>query len=70
MDCHPHPPAYSLEPPSPFDTLRARCAAWREVVEACIRRRIMMIFIDSLWKSNVLEIENVEACADIVEFAR
>jgi hypothetical protein len=69
MDCHLHPPAYSLEPPSPLDALLVRSTAWREVAEACIRRRIMMIFIDSLWKSNVFEIENLEACADIVEFA-
>ena len=69
-DCDPHPPAYSLEPQSPRDTLLARCAAWREAVKACIKRRIVMIFIDGLWKSNVFEIENIEACADIVEFAQ
>ena len=33
-DCDPHPPAYSLEPQSPRDTLLARCAAWREAVKA------------------------------------
>ncbi|KIM86727.1 hypothetical protein PILCRDRAFT_314087 [Piloderma croceum F 1598] len=70
MDCHPHPPVYSLEPRSPLDVLLARCAAWRETGKACVRRRIMMIFIDSLWKSNAFEIENAEACTDIVEFAR
>jgi hypothetical protein len=69
-DCHPHPPPYSAEPPAPQDSIPARCAGWRRAESKYIKRRMMTIIIDSQWRSNIYEIEDIEACADIVEFTR
>jgi len=69
-NCDPHPPAYSLEPPTADDLLVARCAAWRTASGLCIKRRMYMLLTGNLWKSSVDEIENVEACTDIAEFTR
>jgi hypothetical protein len=69
-NCSPHPPAYALEPPTAYDLLVARCVTWRTVDSLCIKRRLYMILTGNLWKSNVHEIEDIEACTDLVELTR
>ena len=69
-DCHPHPPPYSVEPPSIKDSIPARQAGWRRANRRCVKRRIMAVIIDSQWRSNVYEIEDIEVCTDIVEFTQ
>ena len=69
-DCDPHPPAYAVEPPTTYDLLVARRCAWRTVNSLCIRRRLYMILTGNLWKFNVHKIEDIEACADLVELTR
>jgi hypothetical protein len=69
-DCQPYPPVYTVEPQNPSAILRARCTAWREAARSSIKRRISIIYASSLWKSNVYEIEDIEACTDMVEFTQ
>jgi hypothetical protein len=69
-DCQPYPPVYTAEPQSPDDIFRARCTAWRKTTRSCVKRRLSIIYANSLWKSNVYEMEDIEACVDMVEFTR
>lgn len=69
-DCAPIPPPYSEQRPPVDEELSRRCIAWRQASRSCIKRRISTIYIGCLWRSNVHEIENFEACMDLVEFVR
>jgi hypothetical protein len=69
-DCRPLPPAYSVLPLTPEEPLADRCIAWRRTPRSCVKRRVSMIVVGCLWKSNAHAIEDREACADIVEFTR
>ena len=69
-DCQPYPPAYTMESQGPDDIFQARCTAWRKTPRSCVKRRLSIIYANSLWKSNVYEVEDIEACIDMVEFTR
>lgn len=69
-DCNPLPPAYTLLPCTPDEPLADRGAAWRQTPQPCVKRRLSMILVGCLWKSNAHAIEDMEACADMVEFTR
>ena len=69
-NCSPHPPPYALEPSTADDLLVARCVTWRTVNSLCIKRRLYMILTGNLWTYNVHEIEDIEACTDLVELTR
>jgi hypothetical protein len=69
-DCNPHPPAYTTEPRTPDDALLGRSTAWRAATSLCVKRRMITILTGDHWKSNAYEIEDIEACVDIVEFTR
>jgi hypothetical protein len=69
-NCDPRPPAYTLEPPTTYDLIVVRCVAWRTASSLCIKRRMYVLLTADLWKSNVDEIEYIEACNDVVEFTR
>jgi hypothetical protein len=69
-NCNPHPPAYTLEPPTAYDLLMARCTAWRTANTLCIGRRMYMLLTGNQWKSNAYEFEDIDACTDSVEFTR
>lgn len=57
----------SKRPDSP---LQNRCGAWRLAPGSCALRRLVVIFTDSLWASNIDIVTGLEACMDIVEFTR
>ena len=69
-ECYPIPPAYTDVPPSLHETSLSRSNAWRRAPRSCVKRRIAMILLGCLWKSNARSIEDVEACGDILEFIR
>jgi hypothetical protein len=70
VDCYPHPPAYTVEPHTPYGLLVARRNAWRTATSLCVKRRMIAVLTGDLWKSNVYEFEDIEACADILECTR
>lgn len=65
-DCRSHPMEYNSSD-SPMDD---RCAAWRRTDRSCVKRRLVVIYRGSLWKSNIDTTADIEACVDIVEFTR
>ena len=69
-DCCPVPPSYSQKPRSIGSGLVERCVAWRRADRTCVKRRVTSIYIGCLWRKNVYEIEDLEACGDLVEFVR
>lgn len=69
-DCRPTPPTYSREARDFRYGLSERCLAWRRVARTCAKRRVSSIYIGSLWRRNVYEVEDLEACGDLVELAR
>lgn len=68
-DCDPQPPGYFEDTPENTTTMK-RCATWRCVDVSYVRRRMAVIYKGSLWKANRHEIENNQACTDIIEFTR
>lgn len=68
--CNPLPPTYTELPLAPDEIPLERCTSWRRAPPLCVKRRLIMIYVDNLWKSNVNLTEDMEACADIVEFTR
>jgi hypothetical protein len=68
--CNPLPPAYTSLPLAHDDIPPERHAAWRRGPRLYVKRRLIMIYVDNLWKSNANPTEDMEACADIVEFSR
>jgi hypothetical protein len=68
-DCHPLLPTRK-DIPRALISIPNRCVAWNEVPRPCVERRLVIIYICCLWKSDVSIIEILEACADIVEFTR
>jgi len=69
-NCDPHPPPYTLEPPTAHDLLLTRCIAWRAANSLCIKRRLCILLTGNFWKHNVHEIEDIETCTDVVELTR
>jgi len=69
-DFHSQPPGYSTD--APADPAQERCAAWRRVEKSCIERRMTIIYKYTLWKPDAASGGNasIEACDDIVEFAK
>jgi hypothetical protein len=56
----------SKRPDSP---LQNRCGAWRRASRSCALRRLVVIYMGSLWKSIDI-VKGLEACMDIVEFTK
>jgi hypothetical protein len=54
----------------PDHPLQNRCGAWRRAPRHCAMRRLVMIYIGSLWQSNIDVVGDIEACIDIVEFTK
>lgn len=69
-ECYPIPPAYTDVSPSFHETSLGRSNAWRRAPRSCVKRRITMILLGCLWKSNARSAEDVETCGDILEFIR
>ena len=69
-ECYPIPPAYTAVPGPSHETPLSRPDAWRRAARSCVKRRIVMILLGCLWKSNSRPIEDAEACVDILEFVR
>lgn len=67
-DAHGLPPPYTSERQDAYAFVTARCVAWQMAPRACIKRRVGMIHVGCLWSSNVTAVEDVQACADLVEF--
>jgi hypothetical protein len=49
---------------------KERCDAWRRTSRPCALRRLVVIYINSLWKSVNDIISGREACIDIVGFTK
>lgn len=69
-DCCPVPPPYSRGLRDIGGGLTERCLAWRRADRRCVKRRVTSIYIGCLWRKNVHEIEDLEACGDLVELVR
>jgi hypothetical protein len=69
-DCRPRILGYPVDYESPESHFKNRCAAWRRADKSCVKRRLVVIYRGSLWKSNMDTIADMEACVDIVEFTR
>jgi hypothetical protein len=70
IDVRSQPPEYALE--AQIDPVRERCAAWRGVEQSCVRRRALMIYKYSLWRTDADgdTAAALAACVDMVEFTR
>lgn len=67
-DMHGLPPPYTSDYQDSYTFVASRCGAWQMAPKACILRRVGMIHVGCLWKSNESTIADVQACADIIEF--
>ncbi|KIM71280.1 hypothetical protein PILCRDRAFT_757859 [Piloderma croceum F 1598] len=67
-DVHSQPPGYVID--APADPAQERCAAWRRVEKSCVERRMIVIYRYTLWKPDAGGGVAIEACDDIVEFAK
>jgi hypothetical protein len=67
-DFHLQPPGYGID--APADPAQERCAAWRRVEKSCVERRMIIIYRHTLWKPDAGGGVGIEACDDIVEFAK
>jgi hypothetical protein len=65
-DCRPQTLGYSAGDPESL--FKDRCIAWRRADRSCAKRRLVVIYRGTLWKSNVDTVADIEACVDIVEF--
>lgn len=67
-DCQPQPPGYTRR--ARDGPTSDRAAAWRLANPSCVRRRLLVIYRGGLWRSHVNSTADMEACYDILEFAR
>lgn len=67
-DCQPQPPGYTRRARDGPSSDRA--IAWRQAQPSCVKRRLLVIYRRSLWKSQLNSVVDMEACYDILEFVR
>ena len=67
-DVRSQPPGYGID--APADPAEERCATWRRVEKSCVERRMTIIYRYTLWKTDDRGNVDMEACIDIVEFAK